>query len=61
MKKILFTDGKHPLVGELEKFREAGEYHGALEEIYRDAMDFSRMNRESAGIRKQILQALTEG
>ena len=45
----------------LEKFREAGEYHGALEEIYRDAMDFSRMNRESAGIRKQILQALTEG
>ena len=44
----------------LERFREAGEYHMALEEIYRDAMDFTRMNRETAGIRKQILQTLGE-
>ena len=26
MKKILFTDGKHPLVGELEKLLEAKGY-----------------------------------
>lgn len=45
----------------LEHFREAGEAHGALEGIYREAMDFARMNREGAGIRKQILQTLAEG
>ena len=42
----------------MERFRDAGEYHGALEEIYRDAMDFSRMNRETALTRKQILKTL---
>ncbi len=44
----------------VEHFRKAGECHGALEGIYRDAMDFARMNREMAGTRKQILKALGE-
>lgn len=43
------------------RFREAGDAHGALEEIYRGAMDFSRMNRESTTLRKQILKLLEEG
>jgi len=42
------------------RFREAGESHAALEAIYREAMDFGQMNRDTAVIRRQIRKILEE-
>ncbi len=36
-------------------FRQAGEYHRQIEEIYVSAMDFAKLNREMGACRKQIL------
>lgn len=41
-------------------FREAGEHHSALEEIYKGTMDFSQLNRESTLLKKQILKYIEE-
>ncbi|MBQ8642156.1 MAG: hypothetical protein IJ480_08035 [Clostridia bacterium] len=42
------------------RFSAAGEMHSALEAVYKDAMDFSQMNREMGTIRKQIQKIITE-
>ncbi len=39
----------------LTHFAKAGEEHMALETIYKSAMDFSKLSRETAQLRKQIL------
>jgi len=42
-------------------FAEAGKWHGELEEIYKNAMDFSTMNRDTAAIRRRIRKTVSEG
>lgn len=43
----------------VEHFAVAGERHMALEEIYKSAMDFVRLRRDTALLRKQIIAELS--